>query len=284
MNYQKLIQTASLEAVAHQKEESAVFLLLQHVTKLSSSELYLNMNQEVEEAIYIQFWTLLNRYIVYNEPIQYIVGYSCFYGYDFKVNKDVLIPRRETEELVEQILARYDRYFKGQTVDVCDVATGSGCIGISLSLEEKNMQVTATDISFEALAVAKENNDTLGAHVSFLQGDMLEPLSGKKFDIFVSNPPYIPSSEEVMPLVKDNEPHLALFGGEDGLKFYRIILSGVKPLLKEKALICFEHGYDKKEQMIALAKNYFPNSKVEVLKDLEGMDRMTFIYVGDFNE
>lgn len=283
MNYQKLIQTASLEAVAHQKEESAVFLLLQYVTKLSTSELYLKMNQDVEEEVYSQFLELFNRYIKHNEPIQYIVGYSCFYGYDFKVNKDVLIPRRETEELVEQILARYDRYFKGQTVDVCDVATGSGCIGISLSLEEKNMYVTATDISFEALAVAKENNDTLGAHVSFLQGDMLDPLVGRKFDIFVSNPPYIPSSEEVMPLVKDNEPHLALFGGEDGMKFYRIILSGVKPLLKEKALICFEHGYDKKEEMIALAKKYFPESRVEVLKDLEGMDRMTFIYVGDFN-
>ena len=144
------------------------------------------------------------------------------------------------------------------------------------------MNVIASDISKEALEVAKYNNDNLGAKVKFLQGDMLEPLKGYKFDIFVSNPPYIPNDELVDPLVKDNEPNIALFGGSDGMKFYDIILKGVKPLLKEKAIIAFEHGYDKKEEMLALAKKYFPNSKAEVLKDLEGKDRMTFIYVGDF--
>ena len=146
------------------------------------------------------------------------------------------------------------------------------------------MKVVASDISSEALEVAKKNNQKFNANVEFLQGDMLEPLRGRKFDIFVSNPPYIPLDEEVMSLVKDNEPNIALFGGNDGLKFYRIILSGIKPLLKDKSMICFEHGYDKKEEMIKLAKTYFPKSKVEVLKDLEGKDRMTFIYVGDFNE
>ena len=111
---------------------------------------------------------------------------------------------------------------------------------------------------------------------------MLEPLKGRKFDIFVSNPPYIPYNEEVMSLVKDNEPNIALFGGSDGMKFYRIILKNVKNYLKKKAIIAFEHGYDKKEEMIKLANTYFPNSKVEVIIDLEGKDRMTFIYVGDF--
>lgn len=282
MNYQKLIQVAQEEALAHDKEESAVFLLLQHVTGLNASNLYLKMHDEVGDDILNHFNSLYQRYLKDNEPIQYLVGYSSFYGYDFKVNKNVLIPRRETEELVENILYRYDHYFKGQNVEVCDVATGSGCIGITLSLEEPHMHVTATDISADALLVAEENNRTLGADVVFLRGDMLEPLEGKKFDIFVSNPPYIPTTEEVMPLVKDNEPNIALFGGADGLKFYRIILSGVKPLLKDKAMICFEHGYDKKEAMISLAKQYFPDSRVEVLKDLEGKDRMTFIYVGDF--
>lgn len=112
---------------------------------------------------------------------------------------------------------------------------------------------------------------------------MLEPVKNRKFDIFVSNPPYIPEKENVMSLVKDNEPNIALFGGEDGMKFYRIILENVHTLLKEKAIVCFEHGYDKKEEMLALAKHYFPEARVEVLKDLEGKDRMTFIYVGDFN-
>lgn len=281
MKYQKLIQNATLEALKLDKEESAVYLLLEYVSKSSASELYLKMHKEVEKDIFEEFNVLFNRYLKENEPVQYLIGKSCFYGYDFKVNQNVLIPRRETEELVEQILYRYDKYFKGQKIDVCDVATGSGCIGITLALEESNMNVTATDISNEALEVAKENSSLLGANVTFLQGDMLEPLAGKKFDIFVSNPPYIPQSEEVMSLVKDNEPHLALFGGSDGMKFYRIILSSVKSILKDKALICFEHGYDKKEEMISLAKKYFPSSHVEVLKDLEGKDRMTFIYVGD---
>lgn len=281
MKYQKLIQNATLEALKLEKEESAVYLLLEYVSKSTASELYLKMHKEVEKDIYEEFNVLFNRYLKDNEPVQYLIGKSCFYGYDFKVNHNVLIPRRETEELVEQILYRYDKYFKGQKVDVCDVATGSGCIGITLALEEPNMNVTATDISNEALEVAKENSSLLGAKVTFLQGDMLEPLLNKKFDIFVSNPPYIPQSEEVMSLVKDNEPHLALFGGSDGMKFYRIILSSIKPILKDKALICFEHGYDKKEEMISLVKKYFPSSHIEVLKDLEGKDRMTFIYVGD---
>ena len=96
------------------------------------------------------------------------------------------------------------------------------------------------------------------------------------------SPPYIPEDEEVQDLVKDNEPNIALFGGDDGMKFYRIILSGVKPLLNKKAIIAFEHGYNKKDEMASLAKKYFPMSKIECIKDLEGKDRMTFIYVGDF--
>ncbi len=282
MNYQQLIQSATHQAASYDKEEGAVFLLLQHVTNLTASNLYLKMNEEVPQNVVEAFHQLLDRYLLHNEPVQYLIGSSCFYGYDFIVNPSVLIPRRETEELVENILYRYDQYFKSQDVEVCDVATGSGCIGITLALEEPHMKVTATDISLEALEVARKNNEQLKANVTFIQGDMLEPLKGKKFDIFVSNPPYIPETEEVMPLVKDNEPNVALFGGKDGMKFYRIILSGVQPLLKDKAMICFEHGYDKKEAMLELAHTYFPNCRVEVLKDLEGKDRMTFIYVGDF--
>ncbi len=282
MNYQKFIREKEKKAIECDKEESAVILLLEHVTKLETNMLYQKMNMEIEDDIVNKFNEIFDIYLYDNKPIQYLIGYTNFYGYDFIVNEDVLIPRYETEELVENILYRYDEHFSGQKVNVCDLATGSGCIAISLALEEKNMNVIATDISKEAIKVAKENNEKLGSNVKFLIGDMLEPLKGKKFDIFVSNPPYIPNDEEVMSLVKDNEPNIALFGGDDGMKFYRIILSGIKPLLNKKAMIAFEHGYDKKNEMIALAKKYFPDSKVEVLKDLEGRDRMTFIYVGDF--
>ena len=284
MTYQKLLQQAQEKDIEFDKEESAAFLLLQHVTGLETNQLYLKIHSDVEQEVLDKFNSIFERYLHNNEPIQYLVGYSCFYGYDFNVNENVLIPRYETEELVENILYRYDKHFKGQKVDVCDVATGSGCIAITLDLEEPNMNVVASDISFEALEVAESNNKKLGANVKFYQGDMLAPFKGRKFDIFVSNPPYIPETEEVMSLVKDNEPNIALFGGNDGMKFYRIILSGVKDLLKEKAMICFEHAYDKKEEMIDLANHYFPEANVEVLKDLEGKDRMTFIYVGDFDE
>lgn len=282
MTYQRFIKNAENIAIEHDKEESAVVLLMEHVTGFETNTLYMKMNEEVPEAIENKFNEIFNLYLNENKPMQYLIGTACFYGYDFIVNEEVLIPRYETEELVENILYRYDEHFGGKEVDVCDLATGSGCIAIALAKEEKNMKVVATDISKEALIVAKKNNEKFDAGVKFLQGDMLQPLKGRKFDIFVSNPPYIPDDEDVISLVKDNEPNLALFGGSDGMKFYRIILSGVKPYLKNKAMICFEHGYDKKEEMIELAKKYFPNSKVEVLKDLEGRDRMTFIYVGDF--
>ena len=284
MTYRQFIKDREKKALECDKEDSAVVLLMEHVTELETNALYMKMNEEIPSDIIDKFNKIFDVYLFDNKPIQYLIGTSCFYGYDFIVNENVLIPRYETEELVENILYRYDEHFGGKKVDVCDLATGSGCIAISLALEEKNMRVVASDISNEALEVAKMNNKKFNANVLFLQGDMLEPLKGRKFDIFVSNPPYIPEDEEVMSLVKDNEPNIALFGGDDGLKFYRIILSGVKPLLKDKAMICFEHGYDKKEEMIKLAKTYFPKSKVEVLKDLEGKDRMTFIYVGDFNE
>ena len=284
MKYKEFIKLNKELALENNKEDAAVFLVLQKVLDVNSSKLFMMQEDEISEDTQLKFKEIFDKYLYDNKPVQYLVGTSNFYGYDFIVNENVLIPRFETEELVDNILYRYDKYFKKQRVDVCDLATGSGCIAITLAKEEKNMNVVASDISFEALEVAKKNSEKLNANVKFLQGDMLEPFKGMKFDIFVSNPPYIPEDEEVMDLVKDNEPNIALFGGSDGLKFYRIILSGVKELLKDKAIIAFEHGFDKKDEMIKLANTYFPNSRVEVLKDLENKDRMTFIYVGDFNE
>ncbi|MCR5483464.1 MAG: peptide chain release factor N(5)-glutamine methyltransferase [Bacilli bacterium] len=281
MTFQKFISQKNEEAMSHDKEESAVILLLEHVTGFETNSLYMKMNEEISEELVNKFNEIFDRYLNNNEPIQYLIGYSSFYGRDFTVNSDVLIPRFETEELVENILYRYDDYFKGQKIDVCDLATGSGCIAITLALEEPNMTVVATDISKDALNVAKINNEKFNAGVKFIQGDMLKPLGNRKFDIFVSNPPYIPDSELVDSLVKDNEPNIALFGGSDGMKFYNIILSGLKNHLKKNAIVAFEHGFDKKEEMEKLIEKYFPNSRHECIKDLEGKDRMTFIYLGD---
>ena len=198
-----------------------------------------------------------------------------------KVNKDVLIPRFETEELVGYILSYYDEIFKTKKIKVVDIGTGSGNIAIALAKEEPNMEVSASDISPEAIEVAKENAKNNDAKVNFVVGDMLEPFikSGEKFDILVSNPPYIPDTEFVEDIVKDNEPHLALYGGSDGMKFYDMILKDADKILNYPALIAFEHSYNKKEQMINLAKKYFSDSQVEVIKDMQGKDRMTFIKI-----
>ena len=282
MTYLEFMKLKENEALENNKEDSAVVLLLEHICNLETNALFMKRGEEIEEEYVNKFNEIFDKYLHENKPIQYLIGTSCFYGYDFIVNENLLIPRFETEELVENILYKYDEHFGGKKVEVCDLATGSGCIAITLAKEEPNMHVVATDISKEALEVAKLNNQKFDANVKFLQGDMLTPLKGKKFDIFVSNPPYIPENEDVDSLVKDNEPNLALFGGDDGMKFYRIILQGLRPLLNKKALVAFEHGYDKKEEMLALCKKYFPECKAECIKDLEGKDRMTFIYVGDF--
>ena len=282
MTYLEFMKLKENEALENNKEDSAVVLLLEHICNLETNALFMKRGEEIEEEYVNKFNEIFDKYLHENKPIQYLIGTSCFYGYDFIVNENVLIPRFETEELVENILYKYDEHFGGKKVEVCDLATGSGCIAITLAKEEPNMHVVATDISKEALEVAKRNNEKFDANVKFLQGDMLTPLKGKKFDIFVSKPPYIPENEDVDSLVKDNEPNLALFGGDDGMKFYRIILQGLRPLLNKKALVAFEHGYDKKEEMLALCKKYFPECKAECIKDLEGKDRMTFIYVGDF--
>jgi len=270
--------TAKLE-----KETYPVYLYLLHVLNMTESEIYLHFEDEMPEDKIKEFELGYQRYLYNNEPIQYIIGKHNFFGYDFVVNKDVLIPRFETEELVANILELYDQYYEGQKVSACDIGTGSGAIAITLNKEEPNFSIIATDISGDALSVARRNNELLEANVEFRQGDMLEPLKGEKFDFLISNPPYIPETEEVASLVKDNEPNVALFGGNDGLKFYKIILSGAKDLLKEKAIIAFEHGYDKSLAIEEIAKTYFKDAKVIHKKDMQKKQRMTFILVGDFD-
>ena len=284
MKLEQFIRKNQQLALSLGKEESAVIIYLMHILNYSSSELFLHMSDKVSDFVYEKFDTEFKLYLYENKPIQYIVGYQTFYGYDFLVDDRVLIPRFETEELVENVLELYDTYFKGKKVDACDIGTGSGAIGISLAKEEPNMNVTITDISFDALEVAKENNKRLNANVNILQGDMVKPLYGMKFDIIVSNPPYIPDSEEVQSLVVENEPNIALFGGNDGLKFYRVIIEDAKKISKDKFIMAFEHGYDKNEAIEALILKEFPTAKVIHKKDMQGKNRMTFAIVGDFSE
>lgn len=282
MKLEQLLKNEQKKALSLGKEESAVVLYMMHVTGYSSSELYLHIHDKASSEVIEKFETEFKKYLYDNVPIQYIIGYQTFYGYDYDVDDRVLIPRYETEELVENVLLYYDEYFSGQKVDVCDIGTGSGAIALTLALEEPNMNVVASDISFDALEVANKNNLKHNANVRFLQGDMVEPFYGMKFDIIVSNPPYIPVSEEVDSLVKDNEPNIALFGGNDGLKFYRIIVENLPKIAKEKFILAFEHGYDKNDEIEAIIKGVYPSAKVVHKKDMQGKNRMTFAIVGEF--
>lgn len=239
------------------------------------------LHDELSEEEVLNITNAVNEYLIKNRPIQHILGYAYFYGYKMIVNENVLIPRYETEELVGYVLNKYDEVFDGKKVMVVDVGTGSGNIALALAKEEPNMTLYATDISESALEVAKENAKNNDAKITFYQGDMLNPLIERnlKFDILVSNPPYIPDSEFVEDIVRDNEPHIALFGGTDGMKFYEIILRNAHKVLNKSAIIAFEHSYNKKMEMEALVKHYFKDAEVEVIKDLQGKDRMTLVVI-----
>lgn len=204
-------------------------------------------------------------------PVQYIVGNVDFYGNIFKVNKNVLIPRFETEQLVYET---YQRIKDKNNLNIVDLGTGSGCIAITLS-KLLGYEIDAVDISKEALEVAKENNSLNNTKVNFYLGDMLKPLN-KKYDVIISNPPYIAYDEEIMDIVKNNEPHLALYADNNGLACYEKILSNCKNYLNENAIIAFEIGASQAKDITDIAHKYL-NCEVEVIRDLNGFDRILII-------
>ena len=276
----ELIKEAESRLDDEHKDVNVAKVLFYHLANKEPHELYLMMNENVDQQLEEAFRAGMEQYYQ-GIPIQYIKGYETFFGRNFTVNEDVLIPRYETEELVENILYRIDDYFQDYSqISLCDVGTGSGAIAITLALEEPRLKVIATDISDKALAVAQANAQKLQANIEFRLGDMLEPLleTKEKVDIFVSNPPYIPDDQEIEAMVKDNEPHVALFGGNDGLYFYRKIFKEVKPLLNDRALLAFEMGFDQRELMEKAIHEYFGDHPFEIIKDINGKDRMLFIY------
>ena len=205
------------------------------------------------------------------EPVQYIVGDVDFYGNIIKVDKRVLIPRFETEGLVELAL----KYLSNTNLDIVDLGTGSGCIAITLKKKLPNINITAVDISSDALDLAKENAKFNDVEINFIKGDMLKPLN-KKYDCIISNPPYIAYDEEVMDIVKNNEPNNALYADNNGLYFYEEILKNAKNYLKNKYFIFFEIGYSQGDSIKALALKYL-DCNVEIKKDLQGFDRYVII-------
>ncbi len=209
-----------------------------------------------------------------NYPIQYLIGYVDFYGYKIDVNEDVLIPRYETELLVEKTI-KYIKKIFNNNVNILDIGTGSGAIAIAL---KKNIDsnITGVDISDKALLMANKNAINNNIDINFIKSNIFSNINDK-YDVIISNPPYISIDEEVMDSVKKYEPHLALYADDNGLYFYKRIIEEANLHLNKKFIIAFEIGYWQADLIKEIALKYFPNSKILIEKDYTNRDRYVFI-------
>ena len=251
-------------------------MLLADLLNTNMLALPLHLKEEVPEEIkdlYLEKLALIES----KSPIQYVLGTVNFCGLSLKVDKRVLIPRFETEELVINTEDYIRKLFEKKALRIIDLGCGSGAIGLALKKKFPDSSVTLLDISEDALSVAKENAKNLDLEVNFIQSDMFCDVDGQ-FDVIVSNPPYLREDEDIEDIVKDNEPAIALYGGKDGLDDYRKILSTCSKHLNTKFLLAFEIGYLQKEEICALVKEYLEDVVVVCKKDMSEKDRMIFIY------
>ena len=209
------------------------------------------------------------------EPVQYIVGNVDFYGYKIIVNKNVLIPRFETEELIFKTINLIKKNLN-ENIKVLDIGTGSGCISIALKKEIPGLDITAVDISEDALVVAKNNALENNCEINFIKSDLFNNIDDK-YDLIISNPPYISYDEQIMDIVKKNEPHLALYAKNNGLYFYEEIIKNSSNYLNDKNIIAFEIGYLQANEITKMAHKYYPNLNIIIEKDMQEKDRFVFI-------
>lgn len=271
------VQRAQQILQARGMNTHAAELAMRSVTGKSQANYLASFREQLPHEPCSEFWAIITE-LVTGKPIQYILGEESFYGYSFEVNEHVLIPRPETEELVHYALERANQLFGDQIIQVADIGTGSGAIAVAFKKERQTAEVTATDFSEMALEVAKRNAQRNEADITFLQGDMEEPLKRQKWDIILSNPPYIAEHEksDMSPTVYDFEPQTALFAEEDGLYFYRRLAENLSPLMNRPALIGFEIGYLQGPAVQKYLEEAFPEATVELVQDINKKDRMIF--------
>ena len=258
-----------------------VKLILSTLLSMNPLELNLNLEKQVDEEIVLKYKKVL-KYKREGMPIQYALNNACFYGYDFYVSEDVLIPRFETEELVYNTIIYLKKYFNSPKV--LDLCSGSGCIGITLKKECPDISIDFADISTKALDVLKKNLKGHQVDGKVIESDLFANIHDK-YDIIVSNPPYVAYSDKVDEIVQKYEPSLALYADNNGLEMYERILKDASKYLKDKFLIAFEIGSTQARDVIALIQKYLTDVKVILKKDASARDRMIFIFKNiDFNE
>ncbi|HEL1584403.1 TPA: peptide chain release factor N(5)-glutamine methyltransferase [Streptococcus suis] len=277
MNYAELFASYEERLEAQGEEAEALSFTFRGLKSLSLTDLVFLLRQEVSEEDQILLEDIFQQ-LSQHIPAQYIIGKTDFHGLEFAVDERVLIPRPETEELVDLVLQENSR----ADLRVLDIGTGSGAIAISLAHARPDWQVTAVDISPQALEVAQKNAENNAVQLNFIQSDVLDQVTGQ-FDLIISNPPYIsPADKEEVGLnVLHSEPHLALFAEEDGLAIYRKIAEQAGDFLAENGKIYLEIGYKQGQAVSNLFQTHFPDKRVRVLQDQFGKDRKVVVDDGN---
>ena len=273
MKLAQLFSDFEEELIRQGEEAESLSFVYRGLKNLSFTDFVFALQQEVteEEEVFVKG---IFQQLATHKPAQYIIGQADFYGMQLKVDERVLIPRPETEELVELILAENPE----TNLSVLDIGTGSGAIALALAKNRPDWSVTAADISQDALDLANENAKNQNLQIFLKKSDCFTEIS-EKYDIIVSNPPYISREDEseVGLNVLYSEPHLALFADEDGLAIYRRIAEDAKDYLKDGGKIYLEIGYKQGQSVPELFRKYLPEKRVRTLKDQFGQDRMVVI-------
>lgn len=279
MNLDSYIKKKEKEALENKLDPTGVKYILIELYYKDYYHLLNSLNETIDEMEYDK---VINKYVKEKKSCQYILGYQYFYGRKFCVNPNVLIPRSETELLVEKAIELVNTY---NICNILDIGTGSGIIPITLSKEvKKKINIDAVDISKDALDVAITNYtnlcDTNNSKINFIESDLFSNCNNK-YDLIISNPPYIPETYEVDEYVRCNEPNIALYGGVDGLDIYKRIINDLGKFLNNNGYVLFEIGYDQGESIKKLILERYSNANVIIYKDYNQLDRIVFIQIGE---
>lgn len=268
--YQEVLARASSFLTLNNKDSDAAMWLLLNRLGWTKTDWLMHHREKIPIQIHQQFNSDIEQ-LLEDYPPQYIIGKTDFFGREFKVTKETLIPRPETEELVELCLETV----VNNNVKVVDIGTGSGAIALTLKKERPNWDIVATDISERALEVAKVNANQLNASIDFREGDLIEPIQDERFDVVISNPPYISYDEKNImgESVLKFEPHVALFADNNGLFVYEQLANSLSTILNENGMLFLEIGYSQGNAVRELFQQQFPTREVRIKKDLSGKDR-----------